>query len=360
VNSPRRSGFTVGGPSGAMLLNVVGRPAVLKHAPAERGIHAGYSLASRRASHFSLRAQRKVTKRKSTPIQRSPGSATAPCVALPPASMQSSCPPTPQRDSGGSPTVHPWTGVELGAIPCAHPSGFPSVTLPLHRGPIHCASCAVKTKQTPARVGIGFGFALGSGAHDARYRGPVARGEAAQELSEGWPTRRGPVRRQSMDGLSANPGAASRTRSTGTVRRARVWGGLLFAYFLLATQEKVGRSPKASESSALPVFVEYICHAERSDSLAGRRVKTRHGCRATKERASGKQSHWTPACAGVTRDEGSVKDRHGCRAAKRHRDQIKQSHSARAFDGATPRLDQARTQETQRRNPFASRAGQRR
>ena len=159
-------------------------------------------------------------------MQRSPGS----------------CPATAQRDSGGSPTVHPWTGVELGAIPCAHPAGYPYVTLPLHRGPIYCASCAAKTKQIPARFGcfaLAFpspakrekvpeadegAFGFDSGAHDARYMGPLDRGETAQEQSEGWPTRCGPVRRQSTDGLSANPAAGSRTWSTGTVRKARVWG----------------------------------------------------------------------------------------------------------------------------------------
>ena len=45
------------------------------------------------------------------------------------------------------------------------------------------------------------------------------------------------------------PGALPRSRRAGA-RRPPLWGGLLFAYFLLATQEKVGRSPKASESSA--------------------------------------------------------------------------------------------------------------
>ncbi len=106
-----------------------------------------FSLASRRASVFLLRGQREDTKRKATPIQRSPGS----------------CPATAQRDSGGSPTVHPWTGVELAAIHCAHPAGFPSITLPLHRGPIHCASCAAKTKQIPACFGFAIPFLLPQG-----------------------------------------------------------------------------------------------------------------------------------------------------------------------------------------------------
>jgi hypothetical protein len=346
VISPCRVGSTVGAPSGAMLLNVVGRPAVLKHAPAERGIHAGYSLASRRASHFSLRAQRKVTKRKSTPIQRSPG--ILPCDSA-------------QRLRGCL-TVHPWTGSQLARIPASHPVDLFSAATPPHRGPIYYASCAAKTKRFSARFGFGFGFGSCScscfDAHDARYRGPLDRGETAEELSEGWPTRCGPVRCQSRDGLSANPGAGSRTRSTGTVRRARVRGGLLFAYFLLATQEKVGRSPKASESSALPIFVEHRSTVKESDSLAGRRVIRRHGCRAPKERALGEQSHWTPACAGVTRDGRRVKTRNGCRAPQERASGV-QSHLARAFVGATQRVPYARPRKTQRRNPFASRAGQR-
>ncbi|MEP6882678.1 MAG: hypothetical protein ABI866_11840, partial [Dokdonella sp.] len=49
--------------------------------------------------------------------------------------------------------------VELGAIHCAHPAGFPCVTLPLHRGPIYCASCAAKTKQTSAlKIYYGISF----------------------------------------------------------------------------------------------------------------------------------------------------------------------------------------------------------
>jgi hypothetical protein len=185
-----------------------------------------------RASHFSLRAQRKVTKRKSTPMQRSPGS----------------CPPTARSGSGGCLTVHPWTGSQLARIPASHPSGLSCATPPLHRGPGHCASCAAKTKQLPARCGCRCGFAFRFRAHDARYSGPLDRGEAAQELSVGWPTRCGPVRCQSMDGLASNPGAASRTWSTGTVRKARVWGGLSLGYFSLATQREVTCSPKASES----------------------------------------------------------------------------------------------------------------
>ena len=117
------------------------------------------------------------------------------------------------------------------------------------------ARCALTGSRHSRRACAGEGM-------DARGR---ARQEQLPRMSEGWPTRRGPVRRQSTDGLSANPEAGPRTWSTGTVRKARVWGGLLFTpgscptpcgpaslfapllrrsgYFLLATQEKVTRSP---------------------------------------------------------------------------------------------------------------------
>ena len=125
-----------------------------------------------RASHFSLRAQRKVTKRKSTPMQRSPG--ILPCDFA-------------QRLRGWL-TVHPWTGSQLARIPASHPSGLFSATAPLHRGPIHCASCAAKTERLTARssFGFGIGFALRFGAQDARYKGPVSGGGRAQERPAGW------------------------------------------------------------------------------------------------------------------------------------------------------------------------------
>ncbi len=113
-----------------------------------------------------MSGQRNMAQRKATPMKRSPGS----------------CPATAQRDSGGSPTVHPWTGVELGAVPRAHPAGYPYVTLPLHRGPGHCTSCAAKTKQIPACCCFGFllllrraGCALSGSRHSRRACGGIVR-----------------------------------------------------------------------------------------------------------------------------------------------------------------------------------------
>ncbi len=136
--------------------------------------------------------------------------------------------------------------------------------------------CAAQ-RRSKCRGAFDFGF----GVHDARYTGPLDRGEPAEELSEGWPTRCGPVRRQSMDGLSANPAAGSRTWSTGTVRKARVWGCPSLGLRSLG-QAREGRTL----------------------AMDGEWNKT--GCLHTEcGRTQTKQSHWTPAFAGVT-------NRHSC------------------------------------------------
>ncbi len=248
------------------------------YAPTSRGIPAGFSLASGERATFLCVAK------ETWPKERPPR-----CSGL-----RASCPATAQRDSGGSLTAHPCAGSELGAIPCAHPAGYPSAALPLHRGPIHCASCAAKTKQVPARIGFGFGSRFC--AQDARYMGPLDRGETAEELSEGWPTGSGPVRRQSTDGLSANPVAGSRTRSTGTVRRARAWGWPSLYSGLLPYALRASYAVRAAPAAQ---WLLSLGHTRESDSLAGRRVKVRHGCRATKER---KENYKRRAGADTTKD----------------------------------------------------------
>jgi len=192
----------------------------------------------RRASHFLLRGQEKVTKEKATPMPRSPG--------ILPSDFASGL--------RGLLTAHPCAGSKLGAIPRAHPAGL----------------------SAPARRDIGAPFS----AHPARPKqeqqqgqrqrqrqrrremllllwlerafgasGPLTRGAGAKEKPEGWPAGCGPVRRQSMDGLSANPVAPVRTPCARSALGARVRGGLSFGYFSLATQRKVTRSPQASEST---------------------------------------------------------------------------------------------------------------
>ena len=140
----------------------------------------------RRASHLSLLGQRNMAQRKATPVQRSPGirqlllRGSTSCIHA------VACLPTAQRDSGGSPTVHPWTDVELGAIHYAHPAGLSYVTLPLHRGPFYCASCVARAKQIAAHHRFALAFpspasrekvpggrrrGFGFGAQDARSTG---------------------------------------------------------------------------------------------------------------------------------------------------------------------------------------------
>ncbi len=143
-----------------------------------RGQEKGTTAPQERREQHSWPAGRRAGARsqeKATPIQRSPGIrqlllrcaahgcanvAIAGCAGATSTSCihAVACLPTTQRDSGGSPTVHPWTDVELGAIHCAHPAGFPYVTLPLHRGPFYCASCAAKTKQVLARLEFALSF----------------------------------------------------------------------------------------------------------------------------------------------------------------------------------------------------------
>ncbi len=53
-------------------------------------------------------------------------------------------------------TVHPCTDSQLARILASHPVGNSSTASPLHRDPSHCASCAAKPKQYPARSGISF------------------------------------------------------------------------------------------------------------------------------------------------------------------------------------------------------------
>ena len=54
--------------------------------------------------------------------------------------------------------------------------------------------------------------------------------------------------RQCMDALSKSP--ASAHGLGGRSPASAKWGGLLFGYFLLATQEKVTRPPQEGESSS--------------------------------------------------------------------------------------------------------------
>ncbi len=174
------------------------------------------------------------SKEKATPMQRSPGILPCDCA---------------QR-LRGSLTAPPCAGSQLARILASHPAGLFSATAPLHRGPGHCASCAAKTKQIPARsgFGFGFGFALRIGAQDARYRGPVSGGGRAQERPAGWARGIAPSSLPAHGGAVSEPPEPCRAVAGQDARRPPLWGALSFGYFSLSTQRKVTRSPKASES----------------------------------------------------------------------------------------------------------------
>jgi len=202
----------------------------------------------RRASHFSLRGQRKVTKRKATPTFAPDGllSVRSPAVL------------TVNRPANNS------------AIPGLRQFAFPRLPAPLLGAPVGApfqakarASCAQKRAArrngvsrsykrkmiqahdlTPPitafpprlwRAGCAFNgapMARRVGGEKARRVG--ARDRAQFDASPGMDCQRTPEPAREVGGQDA--------------RRPRHRGGLLFGYFLLATQEKVTRSPKASES----------------------------------------------------------------------------------------------------------------
>ncbi len=233
-------------------------------------------------------------------MQRSPGS----------------CPATAQRDSGGSPTVHPWTGVELGAIPCAHPAGYPYVTLPLHRGPGYCASCAAKTKQIPARLDCALEFPS-----------PAQR-EKVPKADEGgfgfslllWRAR-----------CALSGSRHSRRACGGNVRRMahRKWASSTPVHGWTVGEPRSRRAHLEHRDCAQGVSVGWpslwllsLGHARESDSLAGRRVKNRHGCRAPKERKEPNIAPKRGQATEVAPTRAWADARQGCRATKERKRSI--------------------------------------
>jgi len=81
-------------------------------------------------------------------------------------------------------------------------------------------------------------------------RGPLWRGEGAEEKPEGWRARCAPVRCMYMDVHSANPGAASRSRRAGCPETAPP-GVCFFGYFLCTSKESNPLARRASGSLAL-------------------------------------------------------------------------------------------------------------
>ena len=120
--------------------------------------------------------------------------------------------------------------------------------------------------------------------------GPLCSGEVVEELPAGW-----------LAGMRA-----SRLSVQGcTVSQPRN----RFA-------QSEGRSPETAASGWPFSWLLLFGHSKRSDSLAGRRVNTRHGCRAAKRRALAAAKRRAFAAA-KRRAFGAAK-RHALVAAKRH------------------------------------------
>ena len=228
----------------------------------------------------------------------------------------------------GSPTVHPWTGVELAHIVWAILRTFPSQSrrdrggpgsahrarqsnsqsqspphprnVPLLRHALRAGSAVrsgilpLQSAPSPAggegKAGCGSvsesasACACASASASALLRrmrsdwGPYAAAKWWRNCPQGGSQGCEPVGCQCRDALSANPGTASRSRRAGCPETAA--SGWPFSWLLL------------------------FGHSKRSDSLAGRRVKSRHGCRARNERALNKcalkkQSPQIPESAGM-------------------------------------------------------------
>src|SRR4029453_8654551 len=110
---------------------------------------------------------------------------------------------------------------------------------------------------------------------DAAEKGPLWRGEGAEEKSEGGRARCAPVRCMHMDVHSANPVAPSRTRRAGCPESA----------------------PPGCAFFGLPFFAQ----AKKGDSLARRASESTALQRTTSARS------WIPPFAGMTRKKGTVK-----------------------------------------------------
>jgi hypothetical protein len=243
VNSPLRSCPSVGAPSGAMLL------------PYFKGAKGFHSPPATESLFFAW--PKKSNQKKGHPT-------LAPYAQ----SLCSRC----ARPLRGSLTVHPWTDIELAHIVWAILRTFPTLPRRDRGGPLSAHRARQSEEQSHSHR------EPESASSWLRRRrsdwGPYAAAKWRRKGPQGGREGSRPVGCQSRDGLSANP-------------RSR------FA-------QSEGRSPETVASGWPSLWLLSLGHARESDSLAGRRVNTRHGCRAPKERASKVQSQWAPACAGAT------------------------------------------------------------
>jgi len=267
-----------------------------------------FPLASRRAGHFLLRAQEKVTKEKGTPETRPPGilpcgsvdrhrgSSTAPPVlttnarASLPAPLQAY--PAPIHRVSRDPSARILRAEdEATARAKADAARLATERLHLHsRARVHTRASLCALPLPACR----FRFPLERAG--CAPSGPLCRGEGAQERPEGWATGRGPVRCRRRRRRQRTP---ERLRAVAgqDARRPRYRGALSLGYFSLGTQREVTRSRERAEnrqdavrlqSEALagascappfgpaPPFAPLLLrcgHAKRSDPLAWRRAE---------------------------------------------------------------------------------------
>jgi len=141
------------------------------------------SCPCRGASYFSLRGQRKVTKREATPMARPPGILPCGCAG----------------GFRGFPTAHPCTGGKLARIPAGHPADFPPPARRAIGAPKEQRAPSAQKQRPEQSKALRAREPFASGAHDARllFRGPWAavrrgrQGRAAGEATDGLAFSRG-------------------------------------------------------------------------------------------------------------------------------------------------------------------------
>jgi hypothetical protein len=191
------------------------------------------------------------------------------------------------RQLRGSLTVHPWTGIELAHIVWAILRTFPAQPR-RDRGDPDSAHRARKNKATACGNSLCLGCAgcAVTGSPMQRQRGVgIARRVGARDCAQ----------------FDASPGMDCR-RTSGVTLRSRRAGcpetavsGWPFSWLLLFTSGSC--PPPCGLAMPCAPLLRRSGHAKRSDSLAARRVISRHECRAPKERNGKQQIHGFPAWA---------------------------------------------------------------
>jgi hypothetical protein len=231
---------------------------------------AGVSSPCQGPSHFSLLAQRKVTKRKSTPVRRLPGLLPGRSVRLGRAFRRGSCPdekcpaslPGTLRAFSSEP--HRRTGApEERRASCAHFSKN-------HEEPVRLPSFLRKQESSDCAFPMALGSSLRAllsglipntcNAHRAfaRHSG-AGRNPVTARLEQAWslldpglrrddePDRWSPLEMKSS-ARSTSCKRLSRTRS-GNARKARLQGAFSLGYFSLGKQREVTRPPEGGRNT---------------------------------------------------------------------------------------------------------------